>query len=104
MIIEKALKNAGLTMEGDTLPKKDRKVKTFQRLIAAVRAAEAAVLDDDSASKRALNESLQQTLLLQERVHTLESELRKYKFSERLQEIGSLTTADRTKLLDVAAA
>lgn len=104
MMLEKALDKAGLSLEGDKLPKGSRTQKDFQRLIAAVRAAESGVLDRLSESERELNEQLRANLELQERNHKLETELKKYKVNERLQAIESLTTSDRTKLLELAAA
>jgi len=103
-VLSKALKTAGLTLEADTLPKKQRTVKTFQRLIAAVRAAEAEALDALSASERQLNECLREKQDLQDENHALKTELMKLKLAERLESIQALTTADKTKLLEVAAA
>ncbi len=101
-LIEKSLEKAGLTMEADRLPKKDRTVKVFQRLIAAMRATEAGVMDRLSSSEKELNDSLRANLEIQERCHQLDSELKRYKIDERLGEIESLTSADKTKLLEVA--
>jgi hypothetical protein len=102
MIVEKSLTKAGLTMEGDKLPQKDRTVKTFQRLIAAVRATEGEVMERLSNAERELNDSLRANLTLQERCHKLEAELRHYKVAEVTGTMEALTTADRTKLLEVA--
>ena len=102
MIVEKSLQMAGLSMQADALPKKDRTVRTFQRLIAAIRATEAEVQDRLSGAERELNDSLKANLELQERCHKLDAELRRYKVQERLGEVANLTTADRTKLLEVA--
>ena len=54
-VIEKSLKKAGLKMVADTLPKEQRTVKVFQRLIAAMRAAEAEVQDRLSDSRKAFD-------------------------------------------------
>lgn len=103
-VLSKALKTANLTLEADTLPKKQRTVKTFQRLIAAVRAAEGDFLDALSLSERQLNECLQEKQVLQDENHELRTELMRLKLAERLENIQTLTTADRTKLLEVASA
>jgi chromosome segregation ATPase len=102
MIVEKSLRRAGLTLEADSLPKKDRKVKSFQRLIAAMRATEAEVLDRLGESEQALNKALRENLELQDRLHILERELQKVRLKEHLDSIEALTVADRTKLLGVA--
>jgi hypothetical protein len=101
-VVAKALKDAGLNLVGDSLPPKDRKVKTFQRLIAAMRACEADVQDQLSESERQLNNSLQATLELQGRVHALEGELLKLRLEKSLNDVASLTTADRQKVLAAA--
>lgn len=102
-IIEKGLKKAGLRLEADALPKNQRTVKSFQRLIAAMRAAEAEVQDRLSDSERQLNEALQKNIELQERVHILESEVLKHRLKEGLEQIPALTVADRTRLLGYSA-
>lgn len=102
MMIEKAVAKAGLEMTADTLPKGSRSVKSFQRLIAAMRACEAEVLDRLSASERELNESLQANLQLQERVRILEGENLKHRFKNELDTI-ELTSGSKTKLLELVA-
>jgi hypothetical protein len=98
-VIEKGLKKAGLKLQADALPKEQRTVKVFQRLIAAMRAAEAEVLDQLSASQRQHNETLQQNLDLHARVRVLEAEILRHRLKDGLGEIEALTTNDRTKLL-----
>ena len=100
-IIEKSLARAGLTLQADTLPKADRTVKTFQRLIAAIRATEAEVQDRLSTGALRLNESLQINLQLQERCHKLEDIVRRQRIAEKLSGMESLTTANRKLLLEV---
>lgn len=100
-VIEKSLVREGLTLVADALPRKDRTVKTFQRLIAAIRATEAEVQDRLSDTELRLNESLQKTLELQDRCHKLEDLVRQYRIVEKLNSIESLTTADRRLLLEV---
>jgi|GEM_PF-3806685 len=101
MIVEKSLEKAGLHIQADALPKKDRTVKTFQRLIAAIRATEAEVQDRVSKAEADLNESLKANLELQERCHKLENELRAVKLQEKLSTVEALTMADRQELLEV---
>lgn len=101
-VIEKALERAELTMEADRLPKKDRTVKTFQRLIAAIRATEAEVQDRLGNAESQLNDSLRVNLELQERCHRLEDMVRRYKVADSLNAIESLTSSDRQLLLDVS--
>lgn len=101
-ILEAALKKEKLKLQADTLPKEQRTVKTFQRLIAAMRACEAEVQERLSASERALNESLQNNIELQGRVHHLEGELMKCRLKEQLDGISELSVSDRTKLLSVS--
>ena len=102
MIVEKSLKKCNLTLEGDALPKANRQVKTFRRLIAAIRATEAEVLEELSKSQSELNAALQANLELQERCHRLASMLTQHKLAERLSAIDTLTTADRNLLLEVS--
>ncbi len=101
-VIEKALEKSGLTMEADRLPPKQRTVKAFQRLIAAMRAAESEVYDRLSDSERQLNESLRQNLALQQHVRELEGKLLRHELADRFDQIGSLTVADKTRLLECA--
>jgi hypothetical protein len=100
-IIEKAAAKAGLEINHDTLPKKDRTVKAFQRLIAAARGCEAEVQDDKAQSERELNEAPHRCLEQQERIRVLEGELLQLRLKERLTGVESLTVGDRTKLLEL---
>ena len=100
-VIAEGLKRAGLTMQADALPKSDRTVKTFQRLIASIRATEAEVQDRLSAAESHLNQSLQTNLELQERCHKLEDIVRRQRIAEKLSSIESLSLADRRLLLEV---
>jgi hypothetical protein len=99
-VIQTALEKSGLTMEGDRLPKNERTVKTFQRLIAAMRAAEAEVIQSLSQSERQLIESLRINQELQERCHRLENETKTMRLKEKLERIESLSIEDRAKLLE----
>ena len=99
-VLAKALKATGLEMVGDALPPKDRKVKTFQRLIAAVRACEAEVMDTLSDAEHQLNESLRRNLTQQQENERLRAEL----LGHRLSEISALSPADRQKVLGPAEA
>jgi hypothetical protein len=99
-IVEKAATKAGVELQADALPPKQRQVKTFQRLIAAMRACEAEVQDRLGDAERQLNEALLKNLELQERVHKLEGELLKVRMKTRLDCIESLSIADKAKLLE----
>lgn len=101
-IITQAAKEVGLKIEGDALPKGSRTVKCFQRLIGAMRAAEAEVQDRMGEAERELNHALQRNLELQERNRVLENKLREQMIRERLGEIESLSVADKTKLIECA--
>ena len=102
MIIEKSLKKCGLQLEADSLPKKDRKVKTFQRLIAAMRATEAEVIDKLSEAEHDLNAALRDNGVLREEVFALKTELRKFRVQEHLSQIESLSSTDRQRLLEAS--
>ena len=104
MSIDKALEKTGLNLQADALPKEHRNVKTFQRLIAAIRAAEAAVQDDLGRSQAELNLALKENLDLQERCHVLEARVLREKIKETLEGIETVSTADKQKLLEVSAA
>jgi len=104
MSIDKALAKEGLTMVADKLPKEDRTVRTFQRLIAAVRAAEAVSQDEKSEADRQLNASLMGNLELQERCHKLESELQRFRVKETLDSMETISVVDKQKLLEASAA
>src|SRR5262245_19893964 len=100
-VIQKALKTAGMEMGADTLPKKQRGVRAFQRLIAAVRAAEGEMQDQLSQAEVDLNKALHENLVLHERLRVLEAENLQHRLRSRLGEIDSLTSADRNRLLEV---
>ena len=103
MSIEKHLGMRGIELaEDNSIPKDQRTQKVFKRIISAVRAAEAEANDEIRESNQSLRVAQSQVIELQARVNLLESELRRYKVSERLQDIEKLTVADRQKLLEVA--
>ncbi len=101
-VIDAALKEVGIKLNGDTLPKGERTVKAFRRLIAAMRSAEAVVIDDLSAAQNETNVALKLQVELQERCHHLERLVAKYELTERLGAIDALSTADRNLLLEVS--
>lgn len=103
-VIEKALKKAGLKVQADTLPKEQRGVKPFQRFMAALRVVEAEAQDLLTEAQNQLNEQLRVNLQQQQRIHSLEAELLRYRLKEGLGEIEALTTHDRTKLLELSRA
>lgn len=103
-VLDRALKETGLKLEGDKLPKGRRQQRVFQQLISHLRAAESEVRDTLSSSERELNEALQQNIELQERVRILENENMRFRLAQKFSEIESLTVSDKTKLLEVAAA
>lgn len=101
-VIERGLKRAGLTLRGDALPPEQRTVKTFQLLMAELRVAADEQQDRLNDAERQLNEALRQNLILQERLHALEDELRRYRLKEGLGAIDALTLSDRAKLLELS--
>ncbi len=101
-VLEKGLKKAGLKLEADTLPKEQRTVKVFQRLIAAVRAAEAELNDRLSESEHQLNDSLRASLDLQEENTRIKFELMQLKLKDRMTGMDTLTVADRARMLECA--
>ncbi|MHC4406337.1 MAG: hypothetical protein ACYTG0_42440 [Planctomycetota bacterium] len=102
-VLQKSLEKAQLELVADALPKKDRTVKTFQRLIAAIRATEAEVVDRIHNSETEKNECLRKLLQLQERNHRLESALKLSRVRERLNSMERLTSADKQQLLEVSS-
>src|SRR5215831_13575569 len=94
-LIEKAAVKAGVEIVHDTLPQKQRTVRCFQRLIAAMRATEAEVQDRLSQSERELNEALKLNLGLQEENQRLKAKILQHEIGS----IEALTTGDRNKLL-----
>ena len=103
MSLEKALAKEGLQLEGDSLSKEHRNVKTFKRLIAAIRACEAQVQDDLQRAQVKLTDALEENARLRERLFELENIVRHQKVREVLEEIGTVSTAERTRLLEVVA-
>lgn len=99
-ILEAALKREKLKLQGDALPKEQRTVKCFQRLIAAMRATEAEVTDRLSDSERELNAALQQNLQLHNRIRQLEQENLQHRLKNGLAEMEVPTSA-RSKLLEL---
>jgi len=103
MSIDKALAKEGLQLQGDSLPKEQRNVKTFKRLIAAIRACEASVQDDLSIAQRQLNDVLRENSELRERLYSMEQHARKQRVSEALNGIESIPVSEKTKLLEIAS-
>jgi len=104
MSIDKHFEKRGVELSDDnSLPPGQRSQRNVKRVIAAVRAAEAEFNDELRDANERCRTAQQQVIELQDHVRTLESELKRYKVSERLQTIDTLTTADKTKLLDVAS-
>lgn len=100
MIIEKALKKAGMKLEGDVFPKDQRTQKHFKRAIAALRACEAEELAEHMKADRELNEAQKENLRLHERLRVIEAELLQLRLKDRLEQIPALTVNDRTRLLE----
>ncbi len=101
-ILERSLKKTGLKLEADTLPKEQRKVKVFQRLIAAVRAAEAEMIDRHLELEHQLNEAFRANAELREETTKIKFELMQFKLKDRMSDIGSLTVADKARMLECA--
>src|SRR5262245_10353443 len=93
-VLVKALANVGLQVQADKLPKKNRNVKTFQKLWAEVRDRVDELENDSHEKDCKINDLL-------EKLNAARLELMKYKFKERADSIGSLTMADKTKLLEL---
>jgi|SRR5215469_13858263 len=101
-IVENALKREKLKLHADALPKEQRTVKCFQRLIAAMRAAEAEVQDRLGDSERQLNEALRENLTLHERIRVQDAELLRLRLKDHMEQIPALTVSDKTKLLEAS--
>jgi uncharacterized protein with PIN domain len=101
-IIQEGLARAGMELHGDALPVKERTVKAFQRLIAAMRAAEAEVEKEMRVQGIELHTALRDNLKLQERCHHLEGELRRLRVGEVLAGVEAMTTIERAKVLECA--
>jgi hypothetical protein len=101
-IVETACKREKMKITADTLPREHRGVRAFQRLIAAVRAAEAEMQEHLSKSERSLNEALQKTLEMAERIQELEGQLLQYRLRDKLDQVPSLTVADKQRLLEMS--
>jgi len=92
-ILEKSLRKTGLKLEADALPKEQRKVKVFQRLIAAVRAAEAEMIDRQFEIERELNEALEESRQLEHENTQLKFRLAQLQLKETMSEIDTLRAA-----------
>jgi hypothetical protein len=105
--LDKGLEKVGLTLDdGNALPKDQRTVKVFRRLIAAVRAAEAEVADQrseaqvrENEARARENESLQKVLSLQAENERLRVELRNFRLKEGLERVAELSVHERSRLL-----
>ncbi len=102
-IVQTAFDEVGVKVVADALPKEQRTVKVFQRLIAAMRAAEAAVQDQLNEMMDGMRKSQEQRFELQERVHKLEGELLRNRIKDHVNGPDALTVGDRTKLLEISA-
>jgi hypothetical protein len=104
-VLQKALEEKGLKIEGDVLPAGQRTCKVFKGLISAVRAAEAKMEDELGNSQRELNDSLRRNNDLINKVHQLEGELVQYRLKERLGQPAyeKLTSAERRNVLAAVA-
>ena len=99
-VLNDALKNTGLKLAGNNaLPKEDRTVKSFQRLIAAVRTAEAEHFGKLRYVEGELNVTLKALTKCQEENHALSDEVKKYKLMGVVQEMESITQIDKQRLL-----
>lgn len=101
-VVEKGARRAGIELDHDTLPRGQRTVKAFQRLIAAMRSAESEVQDQLAASERQANEALQKCLAQQEHIRRLEGELLQLRLKHHVEGLEALTVHDRTKLLELS--
>ena len=100
MILQRSLEKANLELVGDALPKNDRKVKSFQRLIAAMRATEAEVETQMGSLRDEINRLLRENLELQESNHQKDLTIKKFQLQHAFTEM-ELSTADQTRLLEV---
>ena len=103
MSIDKHFEKSGVRLSDDnTLPPGERTCRAMKRLIAAVRAAESEFNDEIRDTNERCRVSQAQVITLQDENRHLEGELRRFRVSEKLTECESLTSSDRTKLLEVA--
>ena len=103
MSVEKELEKRGVQLtEDSTLPKGQRNLKNFKRVIAAIRAAEAESYDQIQDANERCRQAQDKVIFLQERIRLLENDLKRYRIKERLNEVESLSMVDRTRLLEAA--
>jgi len=100
VILEKALKKAGLRLIGDKLPKDQRTQRVFMILIACCREEIAEEMDKALKYERQLHDSQRINLELHERIRVLEAENTKFRLKEKLEQFSTLTIEDRRKLLE----
>ena len=98
-VIQKALAQENLKLEGDTLPADQRTCRVFKRLIAAVRAAEAEVMDELDKARKQTTEALRQNLILHEKLRQRDAEVAAFRLVKEMGLIEGLSGADRKKLL-----
>lgn len=106
MSFDKYLEKKGLTLGDDnSLPKDQRQVRNFKRVIAAVRAAESEANDEIREARSGEAHALRQVAELQARVRLLEAENLSYRMREELSsdKYNSLTVADKRLLEKVAS-
>ena len=101
MSLDKALVETGLQLNGDALSKEHRNVRTFKRLIAAIRAAEAAVHDDLSKSQGDLNDALRINLEQNEQIRILSAELSQLKLKTCVEGMD-ITSVNKQALLELS--
>ncbi len=101
--IDKHFEARGVRLSDDnSLPPKERTQRSVKRLIAAVRAAEAEFNDELRDSNELCRTAQAQVIELQAALQKCEAELRRYRVSERLENLENLTVSDRQQLLEVS--
>jgi hypothetical protein len=103
-VIQEAMKREGLKLVGDALPKKDRKVKVFQRVIAAIRAAEHEMQQELNRAQERLNSVLLESQAKDQKISRLEKEVLRHRVAEWTESVPAITTQDKTKLLELSQA
>lgn len=104
MSIDSHFKDRGIQLtEDNSLPPGHRTQKNVKRLIAAVRACEGEFNDELRAANERCREAQDKVIALQDRLRTVENELKRFKVQERLNDMEALTTDDKTALLECSS-
>ncbi len=100
MSLNSSLEAVGVDLNENSLPAGHRTVKNVKRLIAAVRAVEAGMLDEIRERDAKLHKANESLFMAQNRIAELEAKLRKYELARVLESNDKLSVAERTELIE----